>query len=369
MAEGSVEKTLAIKITPKLDIDALTQQIKQAVTAALGESKISFSTTNGENKGQSSTTSSGDESSGDKPKTGKTGDESKKIATIRAVGTIAKTGFNLAQQTFNGIFGIIKEIHARVKQSSAFLAAVENLFNLAVTLLLMPLGNAIAEVILPSTIDLVDNVLKLWSRFEQYAGQGDLKSIISLVMSEGLQLIGEYLKDIGKIFTDSGDTLLESVGSLFNWLGGLLESGKLAGILETLFKIFKVFADNMHIWIPLIIAYQAAQIAATIGAAAGPIWGAAAAATGAAVGFAAGSALFSNADGGEYAHVSGGQVIRVAEHEDEVVMPKSKLLSGGYGGGNTYYTTINGFTTEEVKQIVRDVLHEEVSNSQYRSGL
>lgn len=363
---GPADRTLAIKIKPTLDIDALTAQIKEALVKAGLKLPIATPGTTEGSDGQTPTTTK----TGTKPNPKTTQNEqSKTVSAIRAVGSVAKVGFDIAQQTFNGIFGIIKEIHARVKQSSAFLATVENLFNLAMTLLLMPLGNAIADVILPKTIDLVDGVLGLWEEFEKYTGKGDLKNIVSIVMNEGIRLIGEYLKDIGNIFIDTGDSLLKSIGHLFNWLGKWLEDGKLTDLLNTMFNIFKVFTENMNIWIPLIIGYQIAQLGATIGGS-GLFGNPLSAAAGAGVGFALGAgisaAILNSADGGEIPQTSGGQLVRVAEHETEVIMPKSQLQNMG---GNTYYFTVNGYTTEEVKQLIRDYISSEISNSQYRSGL
>ena len=366
MAEGDggnpASSTLSIKIKPTLDIDALASQIKEAlVKAGLNLPVKTEGHAQAQAQGQAQGQRKGGTGSKDPPST-----KDKTVSAIRAVGSVAKVGFDIAQKTFNGILGIIKDIHNRVKQSSAFLATVENLFNLAMTLLLMPLGNAIADVILPKTIDLVDGVLGLWDEFEKYTGKGDLKSIVGIVMNEGIKLIGEYLNDIGNIFIDTGDNLLGSIGHLFNWLGTWLENGKLVGVLNTLFDIFKVFAENLNIWIPLIIGYQIAQIGATIGAAAGPIWAMAGAAAGFGTGFSAGALILNSADGGEIPHTSGGQLVRVAEHENEVIVPKSKIQNMG---GNTYYYTVNGYTTEEVKQLIRDYISSEISNSQYRSGL
>ena len=359
----SAEKTLAIKITPKLDMEELTRQIKSAVNAALATGQITRTTVEQE---QGPTGGGGKKE--EKVKTG--GDDSKKkIEAIRAVGQVAKTGFNIAQQTFNGIFNIIKDLHARVKQSSAFLASVENLFNLAVTLLLMPLGNAIADTILPATVELVESVVGLWEKFEEYAGTGDLKSIISTVMNEGLKLIGQYINNIGDIFIDTGDTLLGSIGHLFTWLGGLLETGKIANVLETLFSIFTLFAENMNTWIPMIVGFMAGTYGATMLSSI-PLVGSL---IGGSIGFATGAgvtaAYLNTADGGMIPHTEGGQTIRVAEHENEYIIPESKLNLGGTGGNNNYYVTINGYTSEEVKQYVRDVLRDEISGSQFRSGI
>lgn len=369
MAEGSVEKTLAIKITPKMDVDALTQQIKQALVNAGMEIPV---VKKDASNGQVSYTTTTDQENEPKGPKDKQGVSKETISTIRAVGQIAKTGFNIAQQTFNGIFGIIKDLHVRVKQSSAFLASVENLFNLAITLLLMPLGNAIAETILPATVELVESVVGLWDQFEEFAGTGDLRSIIDVVLKEGLKLIGNYLNELGTIFVDTGDTLLGAIGNLFLWLGGLLESGKLTGLLETLFSIFSVFAENMNIWIPLIIGYQTAILGATMGSSIPVVGSLIGGGLGFAAGFGVSSAYLnipSAADGAMIPHTTGGQTIRVAEHENEYIVPESKMNLGGAGGGNNYYVTINGYTSEEVKQYVRDVIHDEISGSQYRSGI
>lgn len=365
MAEGNAaQKTLAIKITPKLDVDALTKQIKEALTKA----GLPLQAGQGAPAGQQG-------QSQDKTNVEGEGAEGKKLLTkdnavlaIRTVGKVVKVGLDATQKTFNGILGIIKDIHGRVKQASAFLETVENLFNLAMTLLLMPLGNALAEVILPSAVNLVEKVVKLWDQFEQYTGKQGLKSIISIVMSQGIQLIGTFFKEIGRDFRDSGDTLLKGISNLFNWIGNLMENGKLANLFNMMFTIFEKLTGAMHIWIPMIIGLMTQQLLAT--ALSGiPIIGKYAAAISAVGGVAvtAGAEYYLNsADGGEIPQTAGGQLVRVAEHETEVIMPKSQLQNMG---GNTYNFTVNGYTTEEVKQLIRDFISTEISNSQYRSGL
>lgn len=370
MAEGNAaEKTLAIKITPKLDIDALTKQIKEALTKAglpLQVGQAGQGAPAGqEGQGQTPPEDGEGEGAGGK----KLLTKANAVAAIRTVGKLVKIGLDATQKTFNGIFGIIKDIHNRVKQASAFLEAVENLFNLAMTLLLMPLGNALAEVILPSAVNLVEKVVKLWDQFEKYTGKKGLKDIISLVMTQGVQLIGTFFKEVGRDFRESGDTLLKGIANLFNWIGNLMETGKLTTLFNLMFTVFEKLTGAMHVWIPLIIGLMTQQLLATMLSGLNilgiPIGSLIAIGAGVGVGLSA-EAYLNSADGGEIPQTAGGQLVRVAEHESEVIIPKSQLQNMG---GNTYNFTVNGYTTEEVKQLIRDFISSEISNSQYRSGL
>lgn len=400
---GTSGKTLKINIVPNLDIDALVRQINEAMARASAgattpgpptgpplpgppaddkstdkEDKSTDKVKDGKSSDKGGKTSDSDTHATPKT-TGGCGDGKEKnktkdsvVAAVKTVGRVLKQVVSMSQTVFKGIFGIVQDIHSRVKQSSQFLAAVENMFNLAMTLLLMPLGNALAEVILPATMELVDSVVGLWDEFDKFAGNGDLAGIIGVVLDKGIKIFGNYFNDIGNIFSNTGNNLLDGVGELFKWVGNLLESGTATKLLNMLFDLFRFFTENFTAFVSMFAGLMTAQIGATIGGAINPAGAAAGAATGVVAGAlitgAAVSGALASADGQYFPATAGGTTVRVAEGgEGEYVIPESKI--GETGGGRNVIVNFYGYNTDEMVDKVRQVLSDEVSGARYRQGV
>lgn len=374
MATGATS-TLSVTLVPKLDKDKLAKEIKAALEAAF-HMDLGGNPTPGKEQNTESTTTPPNKSK-TRPKT-ETDEEKKekeeKNKRLKAIQQGIQTGFQLGEKAIRGIFSIVQDLYGRVKQSSAFLQAVEGLFNLAMTLLLMPLGNALAETILPATVQLVESVVGLWDQFDEFAAGGDLQGIISTVLDQGLRIVGEYFKGIaGQLTTQGG--ILGAIGKLLDWIGKFVAGGGLERILTLVFNAAKFIADYFPYFVGLYVGNEAVkltlmamQIYAT--AMGESILGKFGAAIPIAVGAATvlgTAAVFSHAGGADYPPTPGGHLVRVAEGgEWESITPSSKK-----GGGNSgpVYITINGYTQEEVIRIVREEIRTQIIDSHYRNGM
>lgn len=271
------------------------------------------------------------------------------------------------------IIGILQDVHKRLLSASPLLQSVEQLFNLAVTLFFMPLGNKLATVILPAVLELVDGVMEIWDKFDGKS----FSEMLNIAVTEGARLFGEYFISLGESFKEQGG-ILGSIGSLLITLGNFIEHlGD--GLLERLLEIFNWLVSNIGTFIGTLVAMktveiglQAATAVATNSLAALFSLGLSAA-IGVGVGAWASSLFSSNsssggvegyAEGGYVPPTPGGKLVKVAEGgEGEYIVPESKTLSGG----NTYYITINGMTNDELKSYITEVVNDRVNESRLRS--
>ena len=118
--------------------------------------------------------------------------ERKRAAQMQIIsaGVSKVSGFGMS--VLQGTFGVLEDIYGRLKAASPLLQTIESLFNLAMQLFFMPIGNKLAEVILPATLELVDAVVDMWDKFEGKT----LPDMIEHAITEGVQIIGGFLIDI-----------------------------------------------------------------------------------------------------------------------------------------------------------------------------
>lgn len=265
-------------------------------------------------------------------------------------------------------FGIVEDIYARLKAASPLLQTIESLFNLAMTLFFMPLGNKLGEVLIPATVELLDNVVKMWDAFEGKT----LGEMFSIAISQGVKLFGAYFNDIGGLLKEQGG-LLGGIGNLIQTIGSFIE-GPGVTILNSILNVTNFIVGHIREFISLWIAMKTAEIAmeatgwlGDIGAKV-PIAAAAAAVLGSAtiagVGSYVGTSLMM-ADGGYVPAKPGGSLRVLGEGgKGEYVIPEDRM---GKMGGNV---TINvyGYTDSELKTIIRDTVNEQVSQSRIRGS-
>lgn len=380
MATGATS-TLSVTLVPKLDKDKLAKEIKAALEAAF-HMNLGGTTLPTESQTQPAGGGGGQPNTPKTPKDpatdAKKKAEEERNKKLKAIQQGIQTGFQLGEKAIRGIFSIVQDLYGRVKQSSAFLQAVESLFNLAMTLLLMPLGNALAETILPATVQLVDSVVGLWDQFDEFAAGGDLQGIITVVLSQGLKIIGDYFTNIGGLLTTQGG-LLGAIGKLLDWIGKFVAGGKLETVLNMIFNAAKFVADYFPYFVGLYVANEIAKIGLqltqiavtaagdTIAGKVG-LGGVVATAGISALGGALAASSFTHASGADYPPTPGGHLVRVAEGgEWESITPTSKKSGGGNSG--PVYITINGYTQEEVIRIVREEIRTQIIDSHYRNGM
>lgn len=291
------------------------------------------------------------------------GDKSK--SKLQMAGSLANSGLSMM---FSGIqkgFGIVQQIYERVKSSSQFLQTVESLFNLAMTLLLMPLGNALAETILPSMVELVENVTGLWDVMEEAYNNGGLAGILGVILEQGLHEFAQFFNSIGSKLEEEGG-LIGNIGTMLNTIGNFIENG-LATVLQSIFGVVGFVATHLKEFIALYIAYQTALIAATLIASLSPetkglgyVIGGAALITG--VGSYVGMSAAGMADGGYVPPTPGGQLTVIGEGgEGEYVIPESKISE--YSSSGTIINNFYGYTSEELVRTVNDIIAQQVANS------
>lgn len=319
----------------------------------------------------------------------------------------SKIGDDIMKIMKTGI-GIIEDIHARIKQASPLLQSVESLFNLAMQLFFMPLGNKLAQVMLPAILELVDNVMAMWDKIEGM----DLGDMLTAMIDYGAKIFGEYFTHLGEDLADQSG-IIGSLGRILTGLGDFIEN-HLADLIEMGVKILQFVMDNFGTLINAFIEFkilslslQAAQLATQIGIATGipglgSALGVAALATGEVAGHAvvgssgiyeATSKMNNRAASGAYVGaVEGGRDVTVAEGgEGEFILPESRLQSMMDSVSDRMVNTaaapttelksesseptnitnnfyITGYTDRELKDIIRQTVNEQVSQGRLRSG-
>ncbi len=271
--------------------------------------------------------------------------------------------------------GFVEMIYGYMKRSSPLMQSIESLFNLAVQLFFMPLGNKLAETILPATLDLVDAVLDIWDKFEGKS----LGEMMEFAIKEGVKVFSSYIIDIGETLKDEKG-IVGSIGNFLVTLGTFVEENGEA-IITTVLNVATTILENFKEFVSLYVGLMSAQIGATIGGSSilGNLLIPAGALIGAGAGFAIGAggtygvmSIAGFAEGGYVPSREGGTLAIVGEGgEGEHIVPESKadaFAASRMKGSNTYNITINGYTDSELKRYVQDIVSEQVSFSRLKGS-
>jgi len=271
--------------------------------------------------------------------------------------------------------GFVEMIYGYMKRSSPLMQSIESLFNLAVQLFFMPLGNKLAETILPATLDLVDAVLDIWDKFEGKS----LGEMMEFAIKEGVKVFSSYIIDIGETLKDEKG-IVGSIGNFLVTLGTFVEENGEA-IITTILNVATTILENFKEFVSLYVGLMTAQIGATIGGSSilGNLLIPAGALIGAGAGFAIGAggtygamSIAGFAEGGYVPSREGGTLAIVGEGgEGEHIVPESKadaFAASRMKGSNTYNITINGYTDSELKRYVQDIVSEQVSFSRLKGS-
>lgn len=316
-----------------------------------------------------------------------------------------RTSANLINTGLKKGFSIVEDIYGRLRSASPLLQAIESMFNLAMQLFFMPLGNKLAEVMIPSVLELVDEVVKIWNSFEGKS----LGEMFDFAINTAVKLFGGFFEDIGEKLIDQGG-MIGKVGVLIQSIGNFItDSGAslLTSILGVATSLVKNFKHFVSIWMGLKTAEVAMQGAGLLGQTGlnAAIAVAAISAT-AALATEAGLGVMGFSEGGYVPAKPGGQLAVVSEGgEGEYIVPESKLQSfveshggnrlttkngagvetptlGNRGGssvngesrigstGNNQAINVNyyisGYTDSELKTIIRETMDEQVAKASYR---
>lgn len=269
-------------------------------------------------------------------------------------------------------FGVVEDIYKELKKSSPLLQTLETLFNLAMQLFFMPLGNKLAEVLLPAVIQLVETMADMWDEL----GDGNLESMFSKAIAWGINALATFFKNIGDSLSTQGG-LLGSLGKIMTAIGNFIE-GPMLDIIQFILDAVGFVIDNLKHIIAAIVAFKVASLAmdlitmhviiAANTSAHGYSIGVPAAlalATTATAYLGAEAALSSlgMADGGIVKHTPGGRLITVGENEDEYIIPKSKMGNGGNVTNNFY-----GYTSDDIREMIDRSVSDKISASHIRGG-
>ena len=308
-----------------------------------------------------------------------------------------KKGINLTKDLMSKSFNILEDLYNKVKQASPLLEAIESMFNLAVQLILMPLGNALGERMIPAITELLKNVTGLWKDFAEAVGSDgklDLSKIVDIAMTKGLDKVGEFFNAIGNVLKSESNPMLRSIGTVLTTLGNFTESN-LSTFMDSVIRLASWTVRNFDKLIMLISglwgAYMAIKIV-ELELLAQPTWlkdmgGGLALLTlalaGAGIGAGVGAITTStiglstessnlknesehNATGGYVPPTAGGSLHLIGEgNEGEYIIPESRMGETGTTNVFNFY----GFTSDEVVSKVREVLSGELSASRYRGAL
>lgn len=282
-------------------------------------------------------------------------------------------GVQAGTQAFKSIaqtsLGIVEDIYKQMKNASPLLQAIESMFNLAVTLFFMPLGNKLGEMLIPATIDLLDEVTKIWDSFEGKT----LGDAIGYAVEKGVKIFSGYIYDIAdELEGQSG--IVGSMAKFLNTIADFVEH-KLADVLEGLLNFAGWILEHFKSFISLYVSMSTAQIGATMGSSfwAGPLGPIIGALAGGGIGFAgtySALSIIGMSEGGVVPATEGGQLRILGEGgEDEYVIPESKMdkmLGGGGSITNNWYITCN--TTEDIVELIDDRISRQISRSKIQSG-
>lgn len=265
--------------------------------------------------------------------------------------------------------GFVEMIYGYMKRSSPLMQSIESLFNLAVQLFFMPLGNKLAETILPATLDLVDAVLDIWDKFEDKS----LGEMMEYAIKEGVKVFSSYIIDIGETLKDEKG-IVGTIGDFLVTLGTFVED-KGESIINAIFTIASTILENFKEFVTLYVSLQTMLIGATMGSSIPIIGSLLGGAIGGAIGGGvtyAGMSVMGFAEGGYVPSREGGTLAIVGEGgEGEHIVPESKadaFAASRMKGSNTYNITINGYTDSELKRYVQDIVSEQVSFSRLKGS-
>lgn len=286
---------------------------------------------------------------------------------------VMQTGIKTVTSITQGSFDFLQMIYQQLKSASPLLQTIESLFNLAVTLFFMPLGNKLAEVMLPAVLELVDNVVSMWDAMEGMS----LSEMITFMMETGVQYFAQFFNDIGDTLIEQGG-LLGSIGDMLKTIGGLIENS--GGILNTMVSLSTFIVSHLKEIISLIVAFYAMQytmqLASMYANAIGQtVFGSLGAGVAAVVGVGAITgataygvmSMYGMAEGGYVPATEGGQWRLLGEGgQGEYVIPENQINNLGGNTTNNYYIT--GYTSDDVIRLIRDEVSSQISQSRIRGG-
>lgn len=307
-------------------------------------------------------------------------EENKKmLSAMQSIQHVAQQGFNMGSGLLKGMFGFVEDIHQRMKASSPLLQTIESLFQTAMTLFFMPLGNKLGELLIPAMMELVEDVVAIWELFEGKT----LGEMFDIAIDKGSEILSDYFSNIAAALKDQGGILggmarvIETIANVADHLPDILDDilwaiewtmdhlKEIASLLVSLYTLQYTLGITQMMVTTLSNMEVAGTTVGTVGAVGLISSVIAAIAAGAGT-----ETLLSNwgmAEGGYVPPKEGGSVRILAEAgEGEYVIPESKMgeMGATYNITNNFY----GYTTEELESKVNSVIGDQITNARLRSG-
>lgn len=279
-------------------------------------------------------------------------------------------GENIHETLLKRTLGAVQDIYNKMKEASPLLQSVETLFNLAMRLFFMPLGNKLAEILIPATIDLVEKVSDMWDIFDEGMTLGEM---FSQAIDYGVDAFAEYFNEIGEELSNQGG-LVGSIGrlllsisnflenhavGLLNFLMGMMESVinhfreiiativafKVASYVNTMMLTYAIYSANSFenfVDGPFLAAFKTILLSTAISGLAGVVAG----------GITQGAMEYMiprSAEGSYVPATVGGQLVIVGEGgEGEFIIPESKLVEVVSGGESALNLVTEGLSVANV---------------------
>lgn len=310
--------------------------------------------------------------------------------TVGAMNAISSAESKVATEGLQMVkkgLGFLEEIHGRLVSASPLLRTIESLFNLAVQLFFMPLGNKLAEVMIPAVIELVDQVTEMWAAFEGKS----LGQILEIMIEKGAQVFGNYFNNLASQLSGQG-TLLGSIASLLSAIGNFIQDGTLINLVSFGVKALSFMLEHIKEIIATLVAFKVASLAnqiatmfviATSGSLAGKFGAGAAVAaavagttTSAIAGTGAGLTAYNMMNGesfGDAALHAGATTFTYGGYDIGKAV-RSKITSGASGTGGSKQTNVhntfnfNGLTDTQLEKKVRNITNEQYNNHRLQSN-
>ena len=295
---------------------------------------------------------------------------------------IADEGIKMVKKTV----GLLEDIHQRLVSASPLLRTIESLFNLAVQLFFMPLGNKLAEVMIPAVIELVDQVTSLWDSFEGKT----LGEILEIMLSEGARIFGNYFFNLAEQLKGEG-TILGTIATLLSTVGSIIQ-GDMVTVMKAGLNIFSFILSNLKEIIATVVAFKVASLAnqvatmfviATSSSFAGKFGaGLAVAATATAgsamLGTGAGLTAYNYMNnGGDFWSAAGnaaGSMALLGPAAIPATVARQKIVGQASGISSKKETVVhntfnfNGYTEAQLEKKVRNITNEQYNNHRLQSN-
>lgn len=262
----------------------------------------------------------------------------------------------------------VEEIHQKLVQSSPLLKTIESLFNLAVQLFFMPLGNKLAEVMIPAVVQLVEDVTEMWGLLEGKS----LGKTLEIMVDYGVKMFAKYFQNLANELKGQGN-ILGAISTVLEIVATMLDSGVVYNLLMFIVNTVTFILEHFKEMIAIVIAFKTSSLAnqlttmAVIAMSSTPAnWASSGAlglgimaagtaislAAGAGAGYAAYNYLDSNISG------TGDMTKSLADYKASLQSNRTTNIVNNF----------NGVTDANFKREVISILNEQNSNYKLRSG-